>query len=306
MKRLLVTGAFGFLGSHVVKHFKVLGFYVVGMGTCTQGDNGVKSIVDKYIISELTLDILKELEDNFDAIIHCAGGSSVGKSMINPNKDLLNTTLGTEIVLEYIRLYSPETRMVYISSAAVYGDKHTSPIEEDSFLSPMSFYGVHKYLSEELCAFYNNRYNISVSIVRFFSIYGPGLKKQLLWDACNKISSGVDPLMFFGTGDELRDWIEITDALAFIELALNCKESLLVLNAGTGKEFSVKSVIKTLVEYFDSSQEVLFNQETKIGDPYYLCANVDRALSKKWTQQISVKEGLKRYVKWYKIITKTN
>ena len=247
---------------------------------------------------------MKKWKNEFDYVVHCAGGSSVGKSMENPTKDLLNTTLGTEIVLEYIRLYSPKTRMIYISSAAVYGDKHTLPIEESSFLSPMSFYGVHKQLSEELCKFYTNRFNVNVSILRFFSIYGPGLKKQLLWDACNKIASGVTPVTFFGTGNELRDWIEITDALVYVELALKCSDPLVILNAGTGKEIKVRNIIKILIELLGSKQKILFNKETKIGDPNYLCANVDKGLAEKWKQQITIEEGLKRYVEWYKYTKK--
>lgn len=299
MKKILVTGVFGFLGSHVAKHYKKQEMYVVGIGTCSQDDHDIKNVVDRYIISEISIDNLKELDEKFDAIIHCAGGSSVGRSMKNPTKDLLNTTLGTEYVLEYIRLYSPETKLIYTSSAAVYGDKHTNPISEDSALNPMSFYGVHKHLSEELCEFYVNRFNLNIGVLRYFSIYGPGLKKQLLWDACNKINSNIEPLTFFGTGEELRDWIEVTDAMAYIDILLVNTDSFKVLNAGTGRGINVKLVLKTLATLLGSKQPLLFNQKTVIGDPSYLCADIKEAKKMGWKQKITLEEGLERYVKWY-------
>ena len=116
-----------------------------------------------------------------------------------------------------MRLYAKDSQLVIPSSAAVYGQKNEKSISVHDVLNPVSPYGNHKRICETLSKFYSNYYKLRISIIRLFSLYGPGLKKQLLWDACNKIYSGDQ--IYSGTGLEKRDWIYIEDAINLILLA---------------------------------------------------------------------------------------
>ncbi|NOT98961.1 MAG: NAD-dependent epimerase/dehydratase family protein, partial [Sideroxydans sp.] len=195
-KNVLITGAAGFIGRHIALEFAKQGWHVIGLG---RGDwvDSHESGLSAWHCSEVTLDALVQYAGKPDVIVHCAGGASVGFSVEQPAVDFDLTVKTTSNVLEYIRLYTPATRLVYPSSAAVYGQVKTLPIIETAHLNPVSPYGVHKLMAESLCQLYAKEFGLSVAMVRLFSIYGNGLRKQLLWDACKKLCQGKKE--FFGT-----------------------------------------------------------------------------------------------------------
>ena len=105
-------------------------------------------------------------------------------------------------VLEFSRLHAPDARIVLPSSAAVYGAVERTPIEEIDVLRPVTPYGAHKKIAEDLCASFGRYCGVKSAVVRLFSVYGPELRKQLLWDASWRVSRNENG--FFGTGRELR------------------------------------------------------------------------------------------------------
>ena len=109
-----------------------------------------------------------------DVVIHCAGSGSVGYSLAHPMQDFERTVSTTLIMLEFLRLHSPNTVFIYPSSAAVYGNAVALPIAESTSLTPISPYGVHKQIAEILIRSYAQQFSISAAIVRFFSLYGAG------------------------------------------------------------------------------------------------------------------------------------
>ena len=189
---ILVTGAHGFVGRHVSRSFAQRGHEVVGMG-----HGGWKSEewqswgLCRWTETDISIEALEKFGGEPEVIVHCAGGGSVPMSVVQPYQDFERTVISMANVLEYIRLKSPATRLVFPSSAAVYGNAETMPIKEEDRCAPISPYGMHKLLAEQLMTSYANAYGVSCVIVRFFSIYGCGLRKQLLWDACGKIAGGI-------------------------------------------------------------------------------------------------------------------
>ena len=128
----------------------------------------------------------------------------------DPFADFQRTVGSTAALLEYIRVDCPGAALVYPSSAAVYGHAVQLPMQEDGPLRPVSPYGVHKKFAEDLIRSHCVMFGLRASIVRLFSIYGEGFRKQLLWDACRKLLAGERE--FFGIGDETRDWLHVDDA----------------------------------------------------------------------------------------------
>ncbi|MCU0973371.1 MAG: NAD-dependent epimerase/dehydratase family protein, partial [Burkholderiales bacterium] len=210
--RILVTGAFGFVGRHVARASARHGHMVqgVGHGSWMRREFVEWGLSDWHSV-DVTLENLITYGGDPDAIIHCAGGGSVAFSVAYPRQDFQRNVETTLAVLEYARLHRPSARVVLASSAAVYGSCGSSTERGTASIAPISPYGWHKHMAEQLCQSYAAQYGLSVSVVRLFSVYGSGLRKQLLWDACVKFAGEERPV-FGGDGTERRDWLHVEDA----------------------------------------------------------------------------------------------
>lgn len=307
MKAVWVTGAHGFLGRNLSLHLSEQGFHVIGIGHghWERGEETEWGVGD-WEFGDVTMASLYDLISKFakpHAIFHIAGGSSVGASLENPYLDYHRMVGSTLDVLEFIRLESPETRFVYPSSAAVYGAVEKGMINEGAPLNPVSPYGVHKKIAEILCSSYAKHFNIKVALVRFFSLYGVGLKKQLIWDLCTKLEKGQDPLVLYGTGEEIRDWLHVEDAVRLMTLAMeNASPGCLPINGGTGKGTTVNEIAYQVRDSFGKKCRIDFNGIVRDGDPQFYQADNGRASSWGWSASRGLKEGIAGYVRWFKAL----
>ena len=297
---VLVTGGFGFLGRAVAHKFKQGGYRVVGIGRGRWGAEEARAHgFDAWLDASISLSSLMTLQEQFDLIVHCGGNGSVGYSMVNPLQDFSKTVQGTVELLEFMRVTKSEALLVYPSSAGVYGAKDDAPIRESDALNPISPYGYHKRIAEELLESYSRSYGIRVAIIRFFSIYGPGLTKQLLWDASAKLLAAKDSeAIFWGTGEETRDWISSLDAAELVVAASRSGERFLVLNGASGLRVTVKDTLEILKGELGVGATVGFNGKVREGDPRFYHAEVSLAQSLGWAPQIPLRQGIQDYVQW--------
>lgn len=303
-KTVLVTGGHGFLGRAVARGLKARGFSVIGTGNGRWAKAEYQYHgFDEWLDANITVSSLLSLGKKFDVILHCAGNGSVSYSVANPYQDFQKTVSSTAEVLEYIRFGNPGAVLVYPSSAGVYGEKPDAPIKESASLTPISPYGYHKKIVESLCESYSRSYGLKVAIVRFFSIYGPGLTKQLLWDATLKLLSEGE-VVFWGTGEETRDWIYIDDAVNLMEKASESDEMFAIVNGASGERYTVKKTIDLLRTELGLSSVCRFNGKVRAGDPRFYHADVSKAKSLGWAPRTGFTEGLSRYVEWYKGLRK--
>lgn len=298
----LVTGAYGFLGRNVAKKLKANGYKVFACGHGDWVNDAYKEWgIDRWFEGDIGLELLKQFDIELEFIVHCAGSGYVGLSLENPELDFKKTVTSTLAVLEYIRRYSPRTRLVYPSSAAVYGKHDDSPIHVSDPLQPVSPYGVHKKIAEELCLSYAMSFDIYVSIIRFFSVYGPGLRKQLLWDAANKFVNDPNNV-FWGSGNETRDWIYIADATELILAMATVKADrpFVIVNGAGGKRHTVKETLAQLAAKMGiGAKNIDFNQHMREGDPKFYYADIDDALKFGWSPKFDLSLGLENYVNWF-------
>jgi UDP-glucose 4-epimerase len=216
-----------------------------------------------------------------------------------PAIDFELTVKTTSNVLEFMRVHSPDTQLIYLSSAAVYGQVEAQPITEEAALKPVSPYGLHKQMSESLCQLYSRQFGVSVTIVRLFSIYGEGLRKQLLWDACQKFERGESE--FFGTGEEVRDWLHVKDVAGLLfAVAENVTTPYPVINAGSGDGVTVSEILQYVSEQLGLGLKPRFTSRPKVGDPNVYIADVIKARSCGWEPKINWRKGVEDYVDWYK------
>ena len=302
MKRVLVTGAYGFLGRYTSRKFNLEGYQVTAMGHGKwYPEEYSKWGIDVWVESTITFETLININKEFDVIVHCGGSGSVGYSESNPYEDFQKSVQSTLSILEYIRLRCPNCKFIYPSSVAVQGNLPDQPITEDIISNPISPYGFHKKIAEELCLSYNINFKLNVGIIRFFSIYGAGLQKQLLYDACKKIDNcnGQD-VVFWGTGKETRDWIHVEDAVSLIYYMSENVRGLDIVNGGSGRRVEIAEVLDLIKAEFDANVTIGFNNEIRLGDPKYFWADLSRSLNYDWQPKMELSEGIANFVEFYK------
>lgn len=302
MKQVLITGAYGFLGRYTSKAFNDAGYQVTGIGHGKWHKHEYNQWgIESWFESTITFEALINMNKSFDIIVHCGGSGSVAFSYQNPFEDFQKSVQSTLALLEYIRLTDKPCHFIYPSSPAVQGDLGDKKIKEYDPSNPVSPYGFHKKAAEELCFSYSKNFGLKVSIIRYFSIYGAGLQKQLLWDACMKIKNAIDEITFFGTGEETRDWIYVKDAASLIlAIAANEKKKISIINGASGVRSTVNDTIKLLVKLYGKKITVKFNQEVKAGDPRFYYADISNANELGWDPEVELQEGVQQYVDYFK------
>lgn len=302
-RRVVVTGAAGFIGRHVVRELVAQGVEVAGLlrtplAAAERDALGLAAWSDGGI----TPATLGDVAGDADTIIHCAGSGSVALSLEQPRRDFDSNVLTTQTVLEFARLRG-STRVVLASSAGVYGCATDLPIRTDAPCNPISPYGVNKKISELLAGQYARHFGVKVAIVRLFSVYGAGLRKQLLWDACRKIDRGES--LFFGTGSETRDWIHVADAARLMIRAgtIAQADTPAVLNGGTGRAVAIGEILGQLAALCGFEGRVGFSGEVRAGDPQHYQAEITSALATGWTPQVDLMAGLADYVRWFRAVS---
>lgn len=300
MKTVCITGAFGFIGRHAARLYATKGWHVTGIGHGSWDRAEWRQWgIANWHLADITLNTMLTYAGRPDVIIHCAGSGSVGFSIDHPFQDFQRTVSTTAAVLEFIRMQSPETRLVYPSSAGVYGVAEKLPIEESAPLQPISPYGVNKKMAEALCLSYAKHFGVAAAVVRLFSVYGNTLRKQLLWDTCLKLDNQENT--FFGSGLEKRDWLHIDDAATLLfEAGNNASADCPVINGGTGKGVTVSKIVAKIFRCYKSSQSPEFTGITRAGDPVDYIADISKAGQWGWKPLKTWQEGIKDYVEWYK------
>jgi UDP-glucose 4-epimerase len=298
VRQVTVTGAYGFIGRHVARRWAAAGWRVIGMGHGSWSREDWKAWgIDEWHAVDITLETLVTYAGEPEQIVHCAGSGSVAFSVAHPYQDFQRSAQTTIATLEYARLHAPSARIVLLSSGAVYGNAEQVPTPEMAPLAPASPYGVHKAIAEQLCASYAREHRLSVAIVRLFSIYGNGLRKQLLWDACRKLRDG--DTVFAGTGAERRDWLHVSDAVELLMAAAeHATADCPIVNGGSGRSASVAEVLAMLQRAFPAVNAVRFSGSQRKGDPEHFHADIARACNWGWQPAVSLEDGIAQYLAW--------
>lgn len=301
LRTVLITGGFGFLGRAVAMAFKKRGFRVVGIGHgAWTPDEALAHGFDSWRPSDVSLSGLAALNERYEVVVHCAGNGSVSYSLSHPLEAFQMTVQSTAELLEHLRRTESTALLIYPSSAAVYGTADDRPLAESDAPNPVSPYGHHKRITEELLACYSGDFGLRVAIVRFFSIYGAGLAKQLLWDAAGKLSFGAREVVFWGTGEETRDWIHIDDAAALVTSLSESTAAFSIVNGATGDRVTVSEVLQQLKRSLGVDVAIRFNGAVKPGDPHFYHADVSKVRRLGFQSTVTLADGLDRYAQWFK------
>jgi UDP-glucose 4-epimerase len=300
---VLVAGGGGFLGSAIAQACLARGDEVITIGLGAPATLSARLHHHEGLLTRALLSSAKAQHGPADVIVHAAGGASVGRSWEDPRGDFELSVGSTVEILDFIRSEAPATKLLLISSAAVYGDHGGALLSEDSACRPVSPYGLHKRVCEELVLGEARMNGLAASIVRLFSIYGEGLRKQILWDML--VRARKEPgkeLELWGSGDESRDFLHAEDATRLLLRAAQeaVPGKVGIFNGASGTPVTVAALAKELLRAARLGQALVFNGRVRSGDPIHLLADVHRTHTQLgFSPKIELREGLARYAGWF-------
>lgn len=297
-----VTGAGGFIGLHLARFLAQKGFHVIGFGRKEAPGFALATggVFFPGGVAVETMDAALAAHGRPSAVFHLAGGATVGQSIVDPLKDFEQSVVSAARILDFLRRHAPDAPVVLASSAAVYGGGHAGSIRVDAALDPYSPYGYHKRMVEELGRSYCAAYGQRVSVARLFSVYGEGLRKQLLWDLCGRLAAGETDIVLGGTGTEMRDWHHVSDVVRLIHRILPAGEPrFAIYNGGAGAAASVSTISSMILKAWGGNHRLSFSGESRRGDPVNLISDPS-GVPEGLQLQVPLSKGIAGYVDWYR------
>ncbi len=298
MKKMVITGVNGFIGRNAKAYFQKE-YEITGIDLAAQYCGAGPVSYYQCNLSKNPAELAAIFTDvQPDVILHCAGSANVGASVVNPMADLDGNLHSLYQLLLALRSFEKRPKIIFYSSAAVYGNPARLPVGEGDALAPISPYGVHKLMCEELCRYFNRVHGYRIRSVRIFSAYGSGIRKQILWDIFQKYQS-TGKIELFGTGEETRDFIHISDILKALALILDYDGPEEVFNVANGQEVSIRALAEIYAKKLGADAGIVsFNGETKVGDPQNWRADISLLESIGYAREKELEEGVGDYVDW--------
>lgn len=309
MLRVLVTGGAGFIGSHLVELLLANEHEVYIIDNLVTGSVEHINQNAHFYKSDINSNKLEKVfkETRPEIVFHLAAQSNVSVSLSNPIFDETNNIQGTINILEMCRIYGVK-KIVYSSSAAVYGKPHYNPINEEHITSPVSFYGASKLAPEYYIKIYSSLWGLEYTILRYANVYGP--RQNFVGEGgvisifINRILEGK-PLIIYGTGYQTRDFVYVKDIINANLHAIDQGDNS-TFNIGTGTAIHLNKLVSILSEITGKELNVTYEVE-RPGDISHSCLDNTNALSQLlWKPHYSLKAGLLETYKYYKDQRETN
>jgi UDP-glucose 4-epimerase len=289
-RKVIVCGSTGFIGGALIKASSRDGWEAQGWSRQWEDD---KTLRVDYEDVELLSRRISEYQP--DALINCAGPADVAAAFRDPIGDFLTSVQTWGNILEATRLSKFRPHLVFVSSAAVYGQPEVLPIDEATRVSPLSPYGFHKLACESLGLEYSRCFGLDVSAVRVFSTYGVDQQRLLIWELCRQLLLGETGLRLKGTGEELRDYLHVDDlASAILSVAEIAPASFQVINAGSGTSVSTRDLAELLLSVAETEGIVTCSADPQLGQPSRWIVDNSALRSHLKTPSLSLDVGLRR------------
>src|SRR3989344_11528 len=302
MSKVLVTGGAGFIGSHVTRLLIEAGHSVTVLDNFESGHKNVLAKEEKLIVGGIN-DPQKcaEALKGVDAVIHMAGLIVVPESVKDPLKYCNNNVIGTVNLLESMRKVGVK-KIIFSSSACVYGTPDKLPIKEDAAIHPDNPYGASKASIETFLQTYNAVFGFDAIILRYFNPYGPGEEHNPETHAIPNFVKATlvkKPIPLYWKGQQIRDFIYIDD-LAQAHIDVLPLSGYQIFNIGTEKGIKVKDVINEIFKIVGYKVPInnLGKRPGDVEANYASSEKLKKAVS--WDANVDLTEGLKRTIDYYK------
>lgn len=312
MQSVLITGGAGFIGSHLVESLISQGTQeIIVVDNLSSGHR--ENIPTAPNISFVHEDIrntalVNRLVAKCDIVFHLAEyipetreygpGHVVKFSSEKPLEDFEVNAKGTLVVLDAARKH--DRKVIFTSTAAVYGNTGLQSIPEDTKPLPASPYGAAKLCAEIYGDIYSREFRLPIVVARLFNVYGPRQRKYVMYDLLLRLLENSTQLDVLGTGKEERDFIYVQDAVdALMMLASDPEAEGQVFNVGTGVATQVSTVVRLLLKILKLNIKVRFIGESWSGDVKAIVANIDRLTDVGFKPKFSLEKGVEKLVAWF-------
>lgn len=305
--RVFVTGAAGFIGSHLVDAMLQGGAEVIGWDNMSSGfgtflEQANRSPKFRLIRGDiLDLPALAEAMTGIDLVFHLAANADVRFGLEHPRKDLEQNTIGTHNVLEAMR-ETGARRIVFSSTGSVYGRSTVFPTPEDvPFPVQTSLYGASKLAGEALISAYAEGFGFQGIVLRFVSILGPRYTHGHVFDFLKSLGSDPTQLRVLGNGRQRKSYLHVEDCVRAILLAVDTiKEPFAVFNLGTDEYCTVNDSIGWICGALGVAPALSYTggESGWVGDNPFIFLDCSRLRQLGWTPKYSIKEGVLGTVAW--------
>lgn len=308
-KRVVVTGAAGFIGSTLVDSLLNQGIKVLGIDNFNTGR--IEFLKDAFNDPKFTLlreDLfcgadLSNVFIGMDAIFHLAGNADVRFGSNHPTRDLEQNTIATHRVLEAARVAGVK-KFIFSSTGSVYGEAVLFPTPEDApFPIQTSLYGASKLACEGMISAYAESFGMQVWIFRFVSILGPRYTHGHVYDFYEQLMQHPAQLTVLGNGHQKKSYLHVQDCVNAIYVALkSATSSVNIFNLGLNEYCKVRDSITWITDELGLKPNVTFGTENRgwIGDNPLIYLDIDKIRKFKWQPQYSIEESVRDTVSYMK------
>ena len=305
----VVTGAAGFIGSHLCERLLELGQDVVGIDAFTDYYDRARKEQNleasrahpNFTFHELDLvdaDLRRPLR-GATVVYHLAGQPGVRPSWGSQfDRYVRDNILATQRLLECLK-GTPIERLVFAGSSSVYGDAAAFPTKESALPRPVSPYGVTKLAAEHLTLLYTKNFGLPAVSVRYFTVYGPRQRPDMAFARFMEALVDGEPIEVFGDGEQTREFTYVSDAVEGTIKAATADVVGQVFNLGGGSRVSVNRVLATLedISRLEARRQTLPDAP---GDPRHTGASINLARERLgWEPRVSLREGLTKQWQWF-------
>jgi UDP-glucose 4-epimerase len=297
-KNALVTGGAGFIGSHMADRLLAECSNITVFDNLTAGTlDNVKKHKGCFVKGDLRdVTAIKKAVEGVDIIFHFGANASVPNSVDNPRYDFETNALGTFNLLN-AAVESGVKRVVYASTAAVYGEPEQIPITESHRLHPVSPYGASKLAAERTGFAFKETYGLDFTAIRIFNTYGPRQPRYVMYDFIHKLRKNPSLLEVLGTGEQVRDYCYVSDMVeAFILVA---EKGTGVYNAAGGNPISIKKLAELMVSIISPDADIRYGGKTWKGDINTLYADITRLKKLGFEPVVGFEDGVKKMIQWF-------
>ena len=302
-RRVLVTGGAGFVGGGVVRRLVEQGARVTVLDDLFTGRAETLPTSVQFVLGSVTdATLVRDLVADASVVFHMAARNIIASTK-NPRDDFDTNIGGTLNVLMSARESKPD-RVVYTSSASVYGNPRSIPINEDDPLVLLSPYSVSKLGGENYCGAFYESYGLPVAVVRYSNVFGPGQRPDNPY--CGVVSKffasaiAGEPLQIHGDGEQTRDFTFVDDAVeATLMAAIHPRAEGEVFNVGTGIETSVNALAAGIAAAVGGEIEIRHVDRRDIDNIRRRVVNIEKIRRMlRWAPQVTLERGLARTAEW--------
>ena len=307
MQRVFVTGAAGFIGSHLVDRLMAIGCHVIGYDNFSTGQHEFLTVVEgnpRFQLIEadvLDIDKLQQAMAGCDTVMHLAANADVRFGAQHTRVDLEQNIIATWNVLEAMRLNKIK-QIAFSSTGSIYGETDVIPTPENVPIPVQtSLYGASKISAEGMIEAYSEAFGIKAFIFRFVSILGERYTHGHVVDFCRQLLEHPNHLDVLGDGHQKKSYLYIQDCLDAILVAMDkCEDRINIFNLGTDEYCQVNDSIRWICEHMSVSPEMTYSGGDRgwIGDNPFIFLDCSKARSLGWKPKLSIREGVVRTVEF--------